>query len=77
MPHFLKMPTSQNSTIYIFSCRNRKNIVRNEIISVLLIKVIFLRVNKYIFQLTKYEHKDIRESIESDGNNFSSISFAE
>ena len=78
MPHFLKMPTSQNSTIYIFSCRNRKNIVRNEIIiSVLLIKVIFLRVNKYIFQLTKYEHKDIRESIESDDNNFSSISFAE
>ena len=47
------------------------------IISVLLIKAIFLQVNKYIFQLTKYEHKDIRESIESDDNNLSSISFAE
>ena len=33
------------------------------IISVLLINAIFLQVNKYISQLTKYEHKNIRESI--------------
>ena len=37
----------------------------------------FLLVNKYIFQLTKYEHKDVRERIESDHQNLSSISFAE
>ena len=36
-------------------------------------KVIFLQVNKYIFQLTKYEHKDIRESIDSDDTNLSSL----
>ena len=36
----------------------------------------FLLVNKYIFQLTKYEHKDVHESIEFD-ENFSSIGFAE
>ena len=47
------------------------------IISVLLIKAIFLQVNKYIFQLTKYEHKDVRESVESDDKNLSSIGFAE
>ena len=47
------------------------------IISVLLIKAIFLQVNKYIFQLTKYEHKDVRESIEYDNKNLSSIGFAE
>ena len=47
------------------------------IISVLLIKAIFLLVNKYIFQLTKYEHKDVRESIESDDKNLSSIGFEE
>ena len=34
-------------------------------------------VNKYIFQLTKYEHKDVRESIDSDNTNLSSIGFAE
>ena len=47
------------------------------IISVLLIKAIFLQVNKYIFQLTKYEHKDVRESIDSDDTHLSSIGFAE
>ena len=47
--------------------------MRNGItISVLLIKAIFLLVNKYIFQFTKYELnelKDVRESIESDNKN--------
>ena len=47
------------------------------IISVLLIKAIFLQVNKYIFQLTKYEHRDVPESIESDNKNLSFIGFAE
>ena len=47
------------------------------IISVLVIKVIFLQVSKYIFQLTKYEDKDIRESIDSDDTHLSSIGFAE
>ena len=47
------------------------------IISVLLIKAIFLQVNKYIFEFTKYEHKDIRESIDFDDKNLSSIGFAE
>ena len=47
------------------------------IISVLLIKAIFLQVNKYIFELTKYEHKGIRESIDFDDKNLSSIGFAE
>ena len=36
----------------------------------------FLLVNKYIFQLTKYEHKDDRESIGSDDKNLASIGFA-
>ena len=44
-------------------------------ISVLLTKATFLQVKKYIFQLTKYEHNDVR--IESDGNNLSSIGFVE
>ena len=50
--------------------------MRNGItISVLLVKAIFLLVNKYIFQFTKYELnelnelKDVRESIESDNKN--------
>ena len=47
------------------------------IISVLLIKAIFLQVNKYIFQLTKYEHKDVRKSIDFEDMNLSSIGFAE
>ena len=47
------------------------------IISVLTIKAIFLLVNKYIFQLTKHEHKESRESIESGDKNMSSIGFAE
>ena len=47
------------------------------IISVLHIKAILLHVNKYIFQLTKYEHKDVRKSIDSDDTNLSSIGFAE
>ena len=47
------------------------------IIIVLLKKAIFLLVNKYIFQHTKYEHKDVRESIESDDANLSSIGFEE
>ena len=46
------------------------------IISVLLIKAIFLLVNKYIFQLTKYGHKDVRESIESDDKKLSSTGSA-
>ena len=29
----------------------------------------FTQVNKYIFQLTKYEHKDVREGIDSDDTN--------
>ena len=40
-------------------------------------KGVFLLLNKYIFQLTKYEDKDIRESVESDDKNLSSIGFAE
>ena len=44
---------------------------------VLFIKVIFLQVNKYIFQPTKYEHKDARESIDSDDTNLFSIGFVE
>ena len=48
------------------------------IIYVLLIKAIFfLQVIKYMYQLTKYEHKDVRESIDSDGTNMSSIGFTE
>ena len=47
------------------------------IISVLLIKVIFFQENKYIFQFTKYEHKDVCESIDSDDTRLSSIGFAE
>ena len=43
------------------------------IISVLLIKATFLQVNKYICQLTKYKHQNVRESIESDDKNLSSI----
>ena len=43
----------------------------------LLIKAIFLQVNKYIFQLTKYEHKDVRKSIDSDDSILSSIGLAE
>ena len=81
IPHFFhKMPTLQKliSQNTFFSCRNRRNIMRNGIIiSVLLIKAIFLLVTKYIFQLTKYEHKEVRESIESDDKNLSSIGFAE
>ena len=46
------------------------------IISVLLKKAIFLQLNKYIFQLTKYEHKDVRESVDSNDTDFSSIGFA-
>ena len=37
----------------------------------------FLQVIKYMYQLTKYEHKDVRESIDSDGTNLSSIGFTE
>ena len=40
-------------------------------------KAIFLQVNKFIFQLTKYEHKDVRESINSDDSILSSIGLAE
>ena len=47
------------------------------IISVLLIKAIFWLFNKYIFQLTKYEHKGVSESMESDGKNLSSTGFVE
>ena len=31
----------------------------------------------YILQLTKYEQKDVRESIDSENTNLSSIRFAE
>ena len=37
----------------------------------------FLQVNKYIFQLARYEHKDVCESIDSDDTNFSFIGFAD
>ena len=72
------MPTSQKlipqNTFFPF--RNRKNIMRNGIIiSVLLTKATFLQVNKYIFQLTKYEDNDVH--IESDSNSLSSIGFVE
>ena len=59
---------------------NGPNFMRNGIIvSVLLVKVIFLQVTqkRYIFQLMKYEHKDVRESIDSDDTDLSSIGFAE
>ena len=36
-----------------------------------------IRENKYSFQLTKYEYKDVRESIDSSNTNLSSIGFAE
>ena len=39
-------------------------------------KVIFLQLNKYIFHLTKYEDKDVRESIDSDDTILCSIGFA-
>ena len=71
------MPLSQKlipKNTSFFIPQSEKYIMRNGIIiSVLLIKVIFLQVNKYIFQLTKYEHKDIRESIDSDDTNLSSL----
>ena len=62
---FHKIPTSQKliSQNTFFSCRNLKNMQNWIIISVLLIKAIFLLVNKYIFQLTKYEHKDVCEIV--------------
>ena len=37
----------------------------------------FLQANKYIFQLTKYEHKDIHKSIDCDDSNLSSMGLAE
>ena len=40
-------------------------------------KANFLQVNNYVFQLTKYEHKDAWESIVSDDTNLSSIGFVE
>ena len=46
-------------------------------IFLLLIKAIFLQVNKYIFQPMKYEHKDACKSIDSDDTNLFSIGFAE
>ena len=52
--------------------------MQNEvIISVLLIKTVFLQANKYIFQLTKYEHKYIHKSIDCDDSNLSSMGLAE
>ena len=39
--------------------------------------MVFLQVNKYIFQLTKYELKNFRKSIDSDDSNLSSIGLAE
>ena len=47
------------------------------IISVMLIRTIFVQVNKYIFQLMKYKHKAVREIIDSDDTNLSSIGFSE
>ena len=47
------------------------------IISEMLIKTIFVQVNKYIFQLMKYKRKDVREIIDSDDTNLSSIGFSE
>ena len=37
----------------------------------------FLLVNKYIFQLTKYEHKDVRQSVESGDKNLPSFGSVE
>ena len=57
---------------------NGPNFMRNGIIiSVLFIKAIFYELPKRrcIFQPTKYEHKDVRESIDSDDTNLSSIGF--
>ena len=59
---------------------NGPNFMRNGIIiSVLFIKAIFYELPKRrcIFQPTKYEHKDVRESIDSDDTNLSSTGFAE
>ena len=39
----------------------------------LLIMVFFKVTEKYIFQLTKSEHKGVSESIDSDNRNFSSL----
>ena len=49
------------------------------IISVQFIKAIFYKLPKrrYIFRPTKSEHKDVRESIDSDDTNLFSIGFAE
>ena len=59
---------------------NGPNFMRNGIIiSVQFIKAIFYKLPKrrYIFQPTKSEHKDVRESIDSDDTNLFSIGFAE
>ena len=50
------------------------------IIPMLLIKAIFfhkLLTRRYIFQLTKYEHDGVSESIDFDDTKFSSVGFAE
>ena len=55
---------------------NRPNFIRNEIIiHMLLIKVIFhkLPTRRYIFKLTKYDHEDVSESIDSDDRIFLSL----
>ena len=50
------------------------------IIPMLLIKAIFVQAffnRRYIFQLTKYEHKGVRESIDFDDTNLSFVGLAE
>ena len=59
---------------------NRPNFIRNEIIiHMLFIKVIFYKLptRRYIFKLTKYDHEDVSESIDSDDRNFSFVGLAE
>ena len=60
---------------------NGPNFMRNGIIiPMLLIKTIFFYKylpRRYIFQLTKYKHKGVSESIDSDNRNFSSVGLAE
>ena len=59
---------------------NKPNFIRNEvIIHMLLIKVIFYKLptRRYIFKLTKYDHKEVSESIDSDDKIFSFVGLAE
>ena len=75
IPHFFhKMPTSQKlipQNTCFFMPKSQKFAEWNNHFCAAH-KDDFLQVNKYIFQLIKYEHKDVREGIDSDDTNLSS-----